>query len=105
MGILQINKPYYQRQGVKVNSLFNFKEPKRKRNIPRPPEGSKPYCPSNGTEGDIFMSHNCDICSKQSYCTILTRAITGDTVKQWVTTKEGDNVCISLKKKRRRYEN
>ena len=82
-----------------MNVLFDFEKPKRKRVIPKPPKDLKPFRPSNGTEADIFMSHNCDICTKQSHCTILTRSIIGYKVKQWVTTKDGNNICISLKKR------
>lgn len=48
-----------------------------------------PYRPSNGTEGDIFMSKWCFRCIKESGCTILTGAMAGKSPKQWRTDADG----------------
>lgn len=58
---------------------------------------AKPYRPSNGTEGDIFMSRWCSRCTKDSEaspCSIIgwTMAVDiGDPnyPKQWVTDEKG----------------
>lgn len=51
-------------------------------------EDGKPYRPSNGTEGDIFMSRWCRRCTKDSevlkiYCPILNGALCGEQPKEW----------------------
>ena len=72
-------------------------ETKKKRIVPKPPKNSKPYFPSNGTEGMSFESENCNRCTKENKCTILRGAYNGREPKQWVTTNDGKNICISLK--------
>jgi hypothetical protein len=56
------------------------------------------YLPSNGTEGDGFMSIWCENCKKdtmlrggETQCSILTNALVKGYVKQWVYI---DNVPI-----------
>ena len=72
---------------------------KNKRIIPKAPKGSIPYFPSNGTEGAYFELNNCDVCTKKRNCTILIKAYIGKEPKQWVTTVDGEDICISLKKR------
>jgi len=70
---------------------------KRVRKTPIIPKNSKPYFPSNGTDGFIFESNNCNKCSKLGHCTILLNAYCGDRKpKQWITL-DNKNICISLK--------
>ena len=71
------------------------------------PENSKPYMPSNGTDGEIFMEGNCFKCKKYWGCTILSnsfRVIYDNngkmkTPKQWVTLEDGNDVCLSFKQR------
>jgi len=51
---------------VKMNGLFpDLEMPPRARNAPpKVSEDSRPYRPSNGTEGDMFMSQFCYSCVK-----------------------------------------
>jgi uncharacterized protein (DUF2237 family) len=85
-----------------------FGEVKRTRKPLVIPECSKPYMPSNGFEGSIFIDYNCTDCRKFSSCTILTRSFhlkrgkDGNIkrpINQWVTLQNGDNVCLSRKEK------
>lgn len=58
------------------------------------------YRPSNGTEGDVFMSHWCFRCIKESGCTILMGAMAGKNPKQWVREDDGPK-CTSFSDHRR----
>jgi hypothetical protein len=62
--------------------------------------GDRPYRPSNGTEGEIFMSRWCFKCIKESGCTILTGALAGKTPKQWRKGQAGSR-CTSFQDQRR----
>jgi hypothetical protein len=79
-------------------NLFGEK-PKQKRNIPKVPENSKPYFPSNGSEGLYFEDINCLKCSKYSKCSILRRTYEGKKVKQWIKEEGKEPRCISLRRK------
>lgn len=75
----------------------------------------KPFIPSNGTEGDMFMEEFCFQCIHERWthrqkedrdedkCGIMNRALLYDTKdpeypKEWVFTAEGWPVCTSWKK-------
>ena len=56
------------------------------------------YMPSNGTEGDMFMSRWCQYCVKDSApmgCGILGRSMAGVQPSQWVQTESGP-VCTAF---------
>ncbi len=57
---------------------------------------NKPYLPSNGTEGVIFMEKFCDKCYKRYNCTILIKSLVGNQPKQWVYTNENKPTCTSF---------
>lgn len=61
---------------------------------------SKPYRPSNGTEGESFMSRWCYRCIKENNCTILTGALFGKQPKQW-RRGSGGPLCTSFQDQRR----
>ena len=56
---------------------------------------AKPYLPSNGTEGMMFMSEFCNKCYKTSGCTILIKSLCGYQPKQWIY-KDGEPTCTSF---------
>ena len=56
---------------------------------------TKPYLPSNGTEGMMFMEQFCYKCYKHSRCTISLKALCGYKTKQWIY-KEGEPTCTSF---------
>jgi hypothetical protein len=62
----------------------------------------KNYYPSNGTDGMIFISNNCDKCYKCHTCTILTGSFLGKEPKQWIYDKNNNPICTSLKTERPR---
>jgi hypothetical protein len=55
----------------------------------------KPYLPSNGTEGMMFMAEFCNQCYKERNCTILNRSLCGEQPKQWIY-KDGEPTCTSF---------
>ena len=63
-----------------------------------------PYLPSNGTEGEWFMSEWCEKCQKDTIgrggsiqCGILTKALLNKQPKQWVTNHHDGDRCLSFK--------
>ena len=66
-----------------------------------PSAAGKPYVPSNGTEGDMFMSRWCHRCIKESGCTILTGSMFGASPKQWRYDGNGEPECTSFRDHRR----
>jgi hypothetical protein len=70
------------------------------------PEGEL-YMPSNGTEGDMFMSHWCRVCANENgdgndreVCWILTGALAlGEQPPEWMYSKNGP-CCTSWEKER-----
>lgn len=65
---------------------------------------TKQYYPSNGTEGDAFMSYWCARCKRDPYsrsmksktcCRIVTRSMDGHHPKQWIY-KDGNPTCTSF---------
>ena len=66
-----------------------------------PKSAGKPYRPSNGTEGEMFMEMFCDRCSKLSCCRIvgLSMAVEKDDPeypKEWVFDSEGCPTCTAF---------
>lgn len=61
---------------------------------------TRPYRPSNGTEGDWFMSQWCFKCIKESDCTILNGAMAGKQPQQWLQDERGPR-CTSFHDHRR----
>jgi hypothetical protein len=67
------------------------------------PEG-EPYQPSNGTEGEIFMSHWCNKCSIDKFtedgtgesCKILLDSIIGKQPKEWKYASNGAPLCTAF---------
>ena len=60
---------------------------------------TRPYIPSNGTEGEIFMSEYCYKCYKYSGCTILTGSMVDKQPKQWIY-KDDRPTCTSFNPER-----
>ena len=57
---------------------------------------TKPYRPSNGTEGDFFIAAQCGNCTKQDGCRIVreTMRYHEDDIrypKEWVSDADGNN--------------
>lgn len=77
-------------------------------------DGTK-YCPSNGTEGDIFMSHFCFKCIRhpisseaKTQCRILMKSFfhkihEKEYPKQW-RYKNGRPLCTSFKSREEEYK-
>lgn len=68
-----------------------------------PSEAGKPYRPSNGTEGGIFMSQFCDRCGKceDGFCEIISDTMLLDTddpnyPKEWKFDAEGCPTCTAF---------
>ena len=63
---------------------------------------TKPYRPSNGTEGDFFIAAQCGNCTKQDGCRIvlLTMRYHEDDIrypKEWVSDIDGGNARCTAK--------
>lgn len=58
---------------------------------------SDSYYPSNGTEGDVFMSNNCYKCYKTYGCTILANSLVGKRPKQWIHKENHNAICTSFR--------
>jgi hypothetical protein len=58
-----------------------------------PNAAGKPYMPSNGTEGDLFMAQWCSTCVKQDTCMRVDRAMIGDQPRDWVRDDNGAPTC------------
>jgi len=66
----------------------------------------KPYRPSNGSEGDIFMSNFCYKCihddmENEDYCHILNRTFVHEPEdeeypKEWIYNQEGRPICTAF---------
>ena len=66
---------------------------------------SKNYMPSNGTEGDIFISKYCSNCRKEKYyhtqkdgdrkCRIFTSTMIESSVPEWII-EDGNPTCTSF---------
>ncbi len=68
------------------------------------------YCPSNGTEGEIFKSYFCDDCARESFngdtgegdqCEIMNRAICHDIdddeyPEEWTFDNNGQPTCTAF---------
>lgn len=57
---------------------------------------TKPYRPSNGTEGDFFIKSQCEKCLKQERCkivglTMVYPASDPGYPKEWVSDEDGNN--------------
>lgn len=70
-----------------------------------------PYMPSNGTEGEWFLSIWCKNCQKDTLirggkkqCSILTKSLIGEQPKQWMYLRDVP-ACTSFKhiKDKKRY--
>lgn len=62
------------------------------------------YCPSNGTEGDIFQEIYCDKCAKQYHCKIIFRSQIyrqEDPLypKEFVIGEDGQPTCTKFRDK------
>lgn len=67
----------------------------------------KPYIPSNGTEGDMFMQAFCFQCKNEKYsytmntddptCEILTGSMVEHKAQEWVYSAEGWPICTKWK--------
>jgi len=75
----------------------------------------KPYLPSNGTEGEIFISKWCEKCTKDTslrngskFCIILTKTMMEGNVKQWIYNDKNEPICTAFKSietlKKKKYE-
>ena len=62
----------------------------------------KSFVPSNGTEGEIFMSNWCHRCIKESGCSILTGAMFGKRPKQWRYDDAEEPECTSFRDQKRK---
>lgn len=62
----------------------------------------KTYMPSNSTDGEAFMDNFCYNCTKEKRCNILIKALTGETVKQWVYNP--NPMCLRFKKVGTKYK-
>lgn len=60
---------------------------------------TKPYLPSNGTEGMMFMSQFCDKCYKDKSCTIVVKSVCGYQPKQWIYV-DNKPTCTSFNPER-----
>jgi hypothetical protein len=66
------------------------------------------YIPSNGTEGDGFLSYYCDQCLHEKYshtmqdgdleCGILIEALIGEQPKEWQYDVNGEPACTAWEK-------
>ena len=65
-----------------------------------PNAAGKPYMPSNGTEGEMFMDQWCHGCIKFKSCTILTNSFAGQQSKAWRFDDSGDPECTSFQDQR-----
>ena len=57
---------------------------------------TKPYRPSNGTEGDFFIEEQCGACTKADMCRIPQRTMLyGEEhpsyPKEWISEEDGQN--------------
>ncbi len=71
-----------------------------------PKSAGKPYRPSNGTEGDIFMEMYCDRCAKREYCVIpcVSMAFEKDDPeypKEWLFGSDGVPICTAIEEIRK----
>ena len=57
---------------------------------------NKPYLPSNGTEGMIFMANFCDQCYKRHNCSIMIKSLIGEQPKQWIYDETNKPICTSF---------
>ena len=60
----------------------------------------KPYYPSNGTEGMMFIERFCEKCYKYKQCTILTNSMLGKEPKQWIYDEQDKPTCTSFASER-----
>ena len=90
---------YNGTENKQMTDLFG-NSTKRKRKNPVIPEGSKPFYPSNATEGDIFHANICRFCTKSSSCKIWANAMHGNHPKQWVRLADGGATCLSMREKK-----
>lgn len=64
----------------------------------------EPYRPSNGTEGEIFMSQYCERCTKEAgkrECGLIVRSLSFDVddpeyPKEWTHDSEGRPTCTAF---------
>ena len=61
-----------------------------------PQSAGKPYMPSNGTEGEMFMEQWCHGCVKEKSCTILMNSFAGVQSKAWRYNETGEPECTSF---------
>ena len=67
-----------------------------------PKSAGKPYRPSNGTEGEMFMAEFCDRCSKCDVgCQIIVASMAFEKddpeyPKEWVFDSEGCPTCTAF---------
>ena len=60
-------------------------------------DAGKKYKPSNGTEGEIFMSRFCHQCKRiDEPCPILGRVFFGKEVDEWAISKHGHPECTAF---------
>ena len=62
---------------------------------------TRPYRPSNGTEGEMFMAQHCDRCVLANGCQILPRTMLYDVEdaqypREWVEQEKGP-ICTAFK--------
>jgi|DEB0MinimDraft_10_1074344.scaffolds.fasta_scaffold127077_3 hypothetical protein len=65
-----------------------------------PDAAGKPYMPSNGTEGEMFMSQWCSTCVKQDTCMRVLHAMAGDQPRDWRFDDNGEPECRAHSDKR-----
>ncbi len=46
-------------------------------------DGWQPFMPSNGTEGDMFMTDACQGCSKFDDCELILKSMFGEQPAEW----------------------
>ena len=66
-----------------------------------PDAAGKPYMPSNGTEGEMFMDQWCHGCVKVKHCSILTNSFAGQQSKAWRYDDNGEPECTSFQDQRK----
>lgn len=67
-----------------------------------PEMAGKPYEPSNGDEGRMFMERFCEMCIREDrdaeiFCPISTDMLIGEQREEWTHDERGRPVCTAYK--------
>ena len=62
-------------------------------------KSGKPYKPSNGTEGDLFIGVMCFGCARDTEegCSIVLHMMAGEQRKEWVIGDDGQPTCTGYR--------